>query len=61
MGFGFCGMSKGKAAAERVMVNIGAPQVTPGLGDGVGQSELVASLTYQPQGFPSICLLYIYI
>lgn len=61
MGFAFWGMSKGKAAVERVMVNIGAPPVTPRLGDGVDQSELVALLTWHPQDFASVCLLYIYL
>lgn len=59
MGCGFWGMSKGKAAAERVMLNIGAPPVALGLGDGVGQRKLATLPMCHPKGFHPFAFLYI--
>lgn len=59
MGCGFWGMSKGKAAAERVMLNIGAPPVALGLGDGVGQRKLAALPMCHSKGFHPFAFLYI--
>lgn len=39
MGCGFWGMSKGKAAAERMVLNVGAPPVALGLGDRIIGSQ----------------------